>query len=129
MSTQRGGQGARRVLIVDDEPNIVASLEFLMRHNQFEVRSATSGAQALEVAASFRPDVVLLDVMLPQESGFEVCRRLRADPALAGVRIVMLTARGRADEQDLGRSLGADAYVLKPFSTREVVRTVRELMR
>jgi DNA-binding response OmpR family regulator len=119
---------ARRVLIVDDEPNIVASLEFLMRHNRFEVRSAASGAEALALAASFRPDVVLLDVMLPQGSGFEVCRRLRADPALAHVRIVMLTARGRPDEQDLGRSLGADAYVLKPFSTREVVSTVRELM-
>ncbi|HZM36832.1 MAG TPA: response regulator [Burkholderiales bacterium] len=119
---------AGRVLIVDDEPNIVASLEFLMRHNQLEVRSASSGAEALAVAAAFRPHVVLLDVMLPQGSGFDVCRRMRADPALAGVRIVMLTARGRADEQDLGRSLGADAYVLKPFSTREVVRTVRELL-
>lgn len=119
---------ARRVLIVDDEPNIVASLEFLMRHNDFDVRSASSGAEALEVAAVFRPHVVLLDVMLPRGSGFEVCRRMRADPAHAGVRIVMLTARGRADEQDLGRSLGADAYVLKPFSTRDVVSTVRELM-
>jgi two-component system response regulator TtrR len=108
---------ARRVLIVDDEPNIVASLEFLMRHNAFEVRSASSGEEALELAASFRPHVVLLDVMLPQASGFEVCRRLRADPAHAGVRIVMLTARGRADEQDLGRSLGADAYVLSEHGT------------
>lgn len=117
-----------RVLIVDDEPNIVASLEFLMRHNDFDVRTAFDGAEALALAASFRPDVILLDVMLPQGSGFEVCRRIRADPALGAIRIVMLTARGRADEQDLGRSLGADAYVLKPFSTREIVSTVRSLM-
>lgn len=118
-----------RVLIVDDEPSIVASLEFLMRHNDFDVRTASDGAEALALAASFRPDLILLDVMLPQGSGFEVCRRIRADPALGATRIVMLTARGRADEQDLGRSLGADAYVLKPFSTREVVSTVRSLMR
>jgi DNA-binding response OmpR family regulator len=119
---------AGRVLIVDDEPNIVTSLEFLMRSNAFEVRVAASGEDALALAESFRPDVVLLDVMLPQRSGFEICRRIRANPALAGMKIVMLTARGRAAEQELGRSLGADAYVLKPFSTREVVSTVRALM-
>jgi DNA-binding response OmpR family regulator len=119
---------ARKVLIVDDEPNIVESLEFLMRSGGFEVRSARNGDDALQVAAEFNPDVLLLDVMLPGRSGFEVCRQIRADPRLQEIRIVMLTARGRAAEQDAGLALGADAYVVKPFSTREVLRTVRELM-
>lgn len=117
-----------RILIVDDEPNIVLSLEFLMRSHDFEVRSADSGETALSMLADFRPDLVLLDVMLPHPGGFEVCRRIRADPALAGTRVVFLSARDRAIEQERGRALGADAYLTKPFSTRELIETVRALM-
>jgi len=118
----------QRVLIVDDEPNIVTSLEFLMRANDFEVCSARTGDEALAQMTRFAPDVVLLDLMLPHPGGVEVCRRIRGNPALARVRIVILTARDRATEQMQCRELGADAYLTKPFSTRDVVSTVRGLM-
>jgi len=118
----------RRVLIVDDEPNIVTSLEFLMRGGDYEVRVALNGAEALRLADSFRPDVILLDVMMPQRSGFEVCQKIRENPVLRDVKIIMLTAKGRDAERDRGLDLGANAYVTKPFSTKELVNTVRELL-
>jgi len=117
-----------RILIADDEPNIVASLEYLMRKCDYEVCVARDGDEALQLAETFRPDLVLLDVMMPRRSGFEVCRLLRENPALRPVRIVMLSARGRDAEVGKGLALGADAYVTKPFSTRELVAKVRELL-
>jgi DNA-binding response OmpR family regulator len=118
----------RRVLIVDDEPNIVTSLEFLMRGSDYDVRVALDGEEALRLAESFRPDVVLLDVMMPQRSGFEVCQKIRENPALQDVKIIMLTARGRDAERDRGFNFGANAYVTKPFSTKELMNTVRALL-
>jgi len=117
-----------RILIADDEPNIVASLEFLMRRCDYEVCVARDGDEALQLAEAFRPDLVLLDVMMPRRSGFEVCRLLRENPALRSMRIVMLSARGRDVEVGKGLALGADAYVTKPFSTKELVAKVRELL-
>jgi DNA-binding response OmpR family regulator len=119
---------ARRILIVDDEPNIVASLEFLMRGDDYDVRVARNGEEALLLAERFRPDLVLLDVMMPRRSGFEVCRRIRENPALRDMKIVMLTARGRDVERDKGLKSGANAYVTKPFSTKELMITVRDLL-
>jgi DNA-binding response OmpR family regulator len=118
----------RRILIADDEPNIVASLEFLMRGDEYEVLVARNGEEALRFAESFRPDVVLLDVMMPRRSGFEVCRKIRENPALRDMKIVMLTARGRDAERDKGLDSGANAYVTKPFSTKELMNTVRGLL-
>jgi len=118
----------RRILIVDDEPNIVTVLEFLMRGSDYEVRVARNGEEALRRAESFRPDLVLLDVMMPQRSGFEVCQKIRENPALRDVKIVMLTAKGRDLEKDRGLNLGANAYVTKPFSTKELMNTVRGLL-
>ncbi len=119
----------RRILIVDDEPNIVISLEYLMRREGYEVAVAGDGEAALQAAAATPPpDLVVLDVMLPRLSGFEVCRRLRADPRLAGLRILMLTARGGEAEVARGTELGADAYVTKPFSTRELMDRIRALL-
>ena len=118
----------RRVLIVDDEPNIVTSLEFLMRGSDYEVRVALNGEEALRLAESFRPDLILLDVMMPQRSGFEVCQKIRENPAFRNVKIVMLTAKGRDLEKDRGLNLGANAYVTKPFSTKELMNTVRGLL-
>jgi two-component system alkaline phosphatase synthesis response regulator PhoP len=118
----------KTILIADDEPNIVASLEFLMRKCDYEVCVARDGDEALQLAEAFRPDLVLLDVMMPRRSGFEVCRLLRENPALRPMRIVMLSARGRDAEVGKGLALGADAYVTKPFSTRELVAKVRELL-
>jgi len=119
---------ARRILIADDEPNIVTSLEFLMRGGDYEVRVALNGEEALRLAESFRPDVVLLDVMMPQRSGFEVCEKIRANPALQEIKIIMLTAKGRNAERDRGLNLGANAYITKPFSTKELMNTLRGLL-
>lgn len=118
----------KKILIVDDEPNIVISLEFLMKKEGFDVAVAVDGEEALAKVASFSPDLVLLDVMMPKKSGFEVCEALRADPARAGLQIVMLTAKGRDTEVAKGLAIGADAYVTKPFSTKDLVAKVKTML-
>jgi DNA-binding response OmpR family regulator len=118
----------KRILIADDEPNIVVSLEYLMKREGFEVNVATDGEAALEAVASFRPDLILLDIMLPKKDGFEVCQQIRANPEWHGVKVVMLTAKGRDTEVTKGLALGADAYVTKPFSTKDLVAQARKLL-
>ena len=116
----------QRILIVDDEPNIAASLEFLLLRGGYEVRVAHDGEEALAQAESFGPELVLLDVMMPKLNGYEVCQRLRQGGR--AMKIVMLTARGRGVDMEKSKALGADLYVTKPFSTRELVAQVRELL-
>ena len=118
---------AARVLIADDEPNIVVSLEFLMRQRGYETQVARDGEETLAAVESFRPDLVLLDVNMPRRDGFEVCQKLRAD-GWTELKIVMLTAKGRDIEIEKGLALGADAYVTKPFSTRELVARVAAML-
>ena len=118
---------ASKVLIVDDEPNIVLSLEFLMNQQGYETRVARDGDEALAEVEGFRPDLVLLDVMLPRRDGFEVCQRLRAD-GWSELKILMLTAKGRDVEIEKGLALGADGYVTKPFSTAELVGRVADML-
>ena len=117
-----------KVLIADDEPNIVISLEFLMKREGHAVSVARDGVAALEAIRRERPALVLLDVMMPGMSGFEVCQAVRADEALAGVKILMLSAKGRDTDLAKGSALGADAYMTKPFSTRELADKVREML-
>jgi DNA-binding response OmpR family regulator len=119
---------SKRILIVDDEPNIVISLEFLMMREGHEVRVARDGEAGLAAVRTHRPDLVVLDVMMPKLDGFAVLEAVRADPKLAATRILMLTAKGREAEQAKGLALGADAYMPKPFSTRELVDKVKELL-
>lgn len=119
---------AKRVLVVDDEPNIVLSLEFLMRRAGFEVTVARSGGEALKALEGPPPDLMLLDVMMPEFDGYEVCERIRARPEWRATKIIMLTARGREAERERGLALGADAYVTKPFSTRELVEQVKRML-
>jgi DNA-binding response OmpR family regulator len=119
---------AKRVLIAEDEPSILASLEFLMRQSGFETRSATDGEEAISLATTFRPHLVLLDIMLPRRSGLEVCRLIRADAALAGTRVLMLTAKGGHRDVERGIDVGADDYVTKPFSTQDLVARARALL-
>lgn len=119
---------AKRVLVVDDEPNIVLSLEFLMRRAGFEVAVARNGSEALAALEGAPPDLLLLDVMMPELDGFEVCEQVRARHDWKATRIIMLTARGRDQERERGLALGADAYVTKPFSTRELVEKVRQML-
>ena len=118
---------ASKVLIVDDEPNIVLSLEFLMKQQGYGTRVARDGDEALAEVEGFRPDLVLLDVMLPRRDGFEVCQRLRAD-GWSELKILMLTAKGRDVEIEKGLALGADGYVTKPFSTAELVARVADML-
>ncbi|QJR14432.1 response regulator transcription factor [Usitatibacter palustris] len=119
---------AKKVLIADDEPSIVASLEFLMARSGYEVRIARDGEEALALVASFLPDLVLLDVMMPRRSGYEVCQRMRERPEWRDIKIVVLSAKGREAEVGKGLAAGADAYVIKPFSNRELVEKVGELL-
>ena len=118
----------RRVLIVDDEPNIVTALEFLLERRGYEVRVATNGEEAVALVESFRPDVMLLDVMMPKRSGYDVCQRVRERPDMQHVKIVMLSAKGREAEVSKGLSLGADLYITKPFSTQELVERIDALL-
>jgi DNA-binding response OmpR family regulator len=116
------------VLIVDDEPNIVAALEYLLQRNGYEVRSASNGEEALRQVEAFAPDLVLLDIMMPQQSGYEVCQRIRERPQWHRMRILMLSAKGREAEVSKGLSLGADLYITKPFSNAELVARIGELL-
>ncbi len=118
---------SRTVLIVDDEPNIVTALDFLLRRNGYDVRLASNGAEALERIETDRPDVVLMDVMMPLKSGYEVCQHMRERPELAHIKVVMLSAKGSEAEVNKGLSLGADLYITKPFSTQELVATINQL--
>ena len=118
----------RRVLIADDEPNIVISLEFLMQQSGYEVRVARNGEEALAAIESFEPELVLLDVMMPRKNGYEVLQAIRANPARRAIRVVLLTAKGRDVDVEKGLGLGADAYVTKPFATRDLVARVKSLL-
>ena len=113
-----------RVLIADDEPNIVTALEFLLARRGYDVKVATNGDEALALVASYDPEVVLLDVMMPRKSGYEVCRRMRERPEWNHIKIVMLSAKGRDVEVTKGVSLGADLYITKPFSTQGLIEAV-----
>jgi DNA-binding response OmpR family regulator len=119
---------SKRILIVDDEPNILISIEFLMKREGYDVAIARDGEEGLAAIRDQRPDLVVLDVMMPKRDGFEVCTEVRADPSLSNVRILMLTAKGREAEIKKGLALGADAYIPKPFSTHELVAKVNALL-
>ena len=118
----------RTVLLVDDEPNIILSLEFLIEQAGYEARVARDGDAALKSIEERKPDLILLDVMLPKRDGFDVCERIRANPAWNDIRIIMLTAKGRDSERERGLALGADAYITKPFSTREAMEQIKRFL-
>ena len=117
-----------RILIAEDESAIAMSLEFLLSNDGYETRLARDGKEALRSARTFQPDLVVLDLMLPQLSGLEVCRALRADPRQSRIKVLMLTARGAATDMARGQAAGVDAYQVKPFSTRDLLLQVRRLL-
>lgn len=119
---------SKRILIVDDEPNIVTALEYLLQRHGYEVLLAEDGEAALKQVGEHRPDLVLLDVMLSLKSGYEVCRRIREHPEWKHVKVVMLSAKGREAEVSKGLSLGADSYITKPFSNKDLVAKIEELL-
>ncbi len=118
----------KKVLIVDDEPNIVISLEFLMEHCGYAVSVARNGEEALQRVETFKPDLILLDVMLPLRNGFDVCQKIRENTAFQATKIIMLTAKGHEAEIAKGYALGADVYVTKPFGTKELLEQVKRLL-
>ena len=120
---------SKTVLIADDEPNIVISLEYLLQRDGYHVLVARDGQEALDTVQLMTPDLVLLDVMLPRLSGFQVCQKIRENPAWSHIRIVMLTAKGRDVEMSKGMALGADLYVTKPFSTKDLLAQIRVQLR
>ena len=119
---------SQSVLVVDDEPNIVISLEYVMKNAGYEVETAYDGEEALTKIRAGMPDLVILDVMMPKRDGFDVLKTVREDPQLNSVRIMMLTAKGRDEEREKGLSLGANDYMTKPFSTRDVVERAKVLL-
>ena len=127
-ATERESRLSYKILVVDDEPNIVLPLQFLMEQNNYQVDVAASGEEAIEKLMQFEPDLVLLDIMLPGIDGYEVCEIMRLDEKWKKTKIIFLTARGRDIDIAKGLVLGADAYITKPFSNSEVVQKVKELL-
>ena len=116
------------ILLVDDEPNIVMSLEFLMRKNGYQVGIARNGTEALAALAQTPYDLVLLDVMMPDVDGYQVCRQLRQRPDRAATKVIFLSAKSQPADVQKGYDAGADLYIPKPFSTRQLMQKVRELL-
>ena len=119
---------SHKILIADDEPNILISLEYLMKREGFDVSVARDGEEALATILRDKPALVLLDAMMPKKTGFEVCQEVRANEAARDTLILMLTAKGRETDMAKGLGSGADAYMTKPFSTKELVQKVRQML-
>lgn len=118
---------SKKVLIVDDEPNILLSLEFLMKKNGYEVFIARDGREALEILDEVVPGVVVLDIMMPEVDGYEVCLRIKNDPRTRATKVIFLSAKTKENEIRKGYEKGADLYVTKPFSTRSLLKQIQEL--
>ena len=119
---------AKEILKVDDEPNVVVPIQFLMEQQGYRVMIAERGEDALDLIYQYKPDLVLLDIMLPGIDGYEVCEIIRLNPNFRKVKIIFLTAKGREEEIAKGLALGADAYITKPYSNAELVAKVKELL-
>lgn len=128
MSETREEGVVKSILVVEDEPNIVLSLQFLMKKAGFEVRVANDGEEALSLVQDRAPDLILLDVMIPKRDGFDVCQTIRANPDWKDVYIILLTAKGREVDREKGIALGANDYVTKPFSTRDLTEKVKQIL-
>jgi DNA-binding response OmpR family regulator len=118
----------RRVVIIEDEPNIVLSLEFLLQREGYDTASATDADTGLALVRQMRPDVVLLDIMMPKRNGYELCQTIKGDPELRSIAIIMVSARGQEVEVLKGLELGASAYVTKPFGNAEILEAVRAVL-
>jgi DNA-binding response OmpR family regulator len=118
----------KEILIVDDEPSIVVPIQFLMEQQGYSVLVAENGEDALDIIYKYKPDLILLDIMLPRIDGYEVCEIVRLDPRYRDIKIIFITAKGREVEIAKGLALGADAYITKPFSNTELVSQVKELL-
>jgi len=127
-ATGSRGEAVTRVLIAEDEPSIVESLAFLLRRAGYDVVSVLDGEAAIASLLGDRPDLLILDLMLPRRNGFEVLKTVRSQPTLAGLPVLVLTAKGQPQDRRLAEQIGADAFMTKPFSNREIVEAVRRLV-
>jgi DNA-binding response OmpR family regulator len=117
-----------KILIVDDEPNILMSLDFLMRKEGYEVFVARNGTEALESLAQNQPDLVLLDIMMPDVDGYEICKQIKQNPELENCKVVFISAKSKESDIQKGYEIGADFYITKPFSNKTIVAKVKELL-
>lgn len=118
----------KNVLLIEDEPNIIEAIRFILSRDGWNVKTHSDGANAIEAVRAKQPDIVILDVMLPGKSGFDILRELRADPAHAALPILMLTARGQQKDRDMAQAAGVSVFMTKPFSNTEMLNAVNALM-
>jgi DNA-binding response OmpR family regulator len=118
----------KKILIVDDEPNIVMSLEYLLRRKKFDVFIARNGTEALESLGKSKPDLVLLDIMMPDVDGYEICEYIKSTPDLKHIKVIFLSAKSKKSDIEKGLELGADLYMVKPFSNKELVQNINVLV-
>ncbi|WP_350286144.1 response regulator [uncultured Croceitalea sp.] len=118
----------RKILIVDDEPNIVMSLEYAFKKKAFEVFVARDGTEALDIAEKQLPNVILLDIMMPQMDGYETLKRIRENNDLKDTKVIFLSAKNKVTDMEKGLQLGADSYMTKPFSIKKVIADVEQLI-
>jgi DNA-binding response OmpR family regulator len=119
----------KKLLIVDDEPNIVMSLEYAFQKQGYHVFIARDGSEALEIMDRETPQLVILDIMMPQVDGYETIKRIKADPAFAKTRVIFLSAKSKPEDIEKGLALGADLYFTKPFSVKKLIAAVHDLIR
>ena len=119
----------KKILIVDDEPNIVMSLEYIFKKENFEVFIARDGKEAIEIVEDKLPDIILLDIMMPNVDGYQVLKYLKYDERLNKIKVIFLSAKNKISDVELGLQLGADSYIAKPFSTKKLVKEVKELLK
>jgi CheY-like chemotaxis protein len=119
---------AQKILIADDNENIREALTYLLEDEGYSLSLAKDGSEALSKVRSVRPDILFLDIMMPELSGYEVCRIIKNDPELKNIYVIMLTAKGQASEQERGKEVGADEYIVKPFSPMEILSKIKKLL-
>ena len=117
-----------KILVVDDEPNIVRSLTFVLKKGGYDVSIAWDGEQAMSMIRDSKPNIMILDVMMPNKSGYDVCKEIKSDPDLRDIHVVMLTAKGQEGDRETALSQGADEYISKPFSPIMILARVKELL-
>jgi DNA-binding response OmpR family regulator len=121
--------GRKRILIADDNENIRDALAYLLEDEGFQLWIAKDGVDALQKARDMHPDILLLDIMMPKMNGYDVCRAIKKDPELKNIYIIMLTAKGQVAEQERGKEVGANEYVVKPFSPSEILVRIKKILK
>ncbi|HEX9021529.1 MAG TPA: response regulator [Nitrospirota bacterium] len=118
----------KKILIADDNENIREALTYLLEDAGYRLWLAKDGADTLRMAKEVLPDILFLDIMMPEINGYDVCRAIKSDPALNHIYVIMLTAKGQASEQELGKAVGADEYIVKPFSPMEILSRIKNIL-